>query len=47
MGGAKIADKVKLINGLLTSTKCIMLGSGMSIPFLKIEGKKVGKSLCD
>jgi phosphoglycerate kinase len=47
MGGAKISDKVKLIDHLLRIADRILIGGGMANTFLKAEGKEVGKSLVE
>ncbi len=45
-GGAKISDKIKIIESLLVSTDALLIGGGMSYPFLKAKGHSIGKSLC-
>lgn len=45
MGGAKIADKVKLIKNILQSADMLLIGGGMANTFLKAQGLEVGKSL--
>ncbi|MDR2512741.1 MAG: phosphoglycerate kinase [Puniceicoccales bacterium] len=48
LGGAKIADKIPLINNLLEKADEIIIGGGMAFTFLKeIEGMKIGSSLFD
>jgi len=47
MGGAKISDKVKLIDHLLRIADRILIGGGMANTFLKAQGKEVGKSLVE
>jgi phosphoglycerate kinase len=45
LGGAKVADKLGLINNLLNKMDIILIGGGMANTFLKAQGKNVGKSL--
>ena len=47
LGGAKIADKIPLINNLLEKADKIIIGGGMAYTFLKVQGKEIGKSLFD
>ena len=47
MGGAKISDKIKLIEHLLQVTDKILIGGGMANTFLKAQGLEVGKSLVE
>lgn len=47
MGGAKVSDKIKIIEKLLVSVDKLMIGGAMAYPFLKSKGIEVGKSLCD
>jgi phosphoglycerate kinase len=47
MGGAKIADKAKVIEVLLEKVDRLLIGGGMGITFLKSQGYEVGKSLVD
>lgn len=47
LGGAKIADKIELINRFLTRANTIVMGGAMANTFLKAQGKEVGKSLYD
>ena len=46
MGGAKVADKIKIIERLLTNVDKMIIGGAMAYPFLKAQGHKVGSSLC-
>ena len=46
MGGAKVSDKIKIINRLLTTVDKLLIGGAMAYPFLKARGHEVGKSLC-
>lgn len=44
LGGAKVADKLGLINNLLAKLDIILIGGGMANTFLKAQGYNVGKS---
>ncbi len=46
VGGAKVSDKIKIIERLLVLVEKLFIGGAMAYPFLKAEGKTVGKSLC-
>lgn len=45
LGGAKIADKLGVIENLIDKSKFIIIGGGMSYTFLKAKGFNIGKSL--
>lgn len=47
MGGAKISDKIKLIENLVTKADYLLIGGGMAFTFLKAEGFNVGSSIVD
>ena len=47
MGGAKISDKIKLIDNLLEKADTILIGGGMANTFLKAQGKELGRSLVE
>jgi len=47
LGGAKVADKLKVINNLLEKCDTLIIGGGMAYTFLKAQGKEVGQSLVD
>jgi len=47
MGGAKISDKIKLIEHLLKVADKILIGGGMANTFFKAQGKQIGKSLVE
>ncbi len=47
MGGAKISDKVKLIDHLLRVADRILIGGGMANTFFKAQGREIGKSLVE
>ncbi len=47
LGGAKVADKLNVINNLLEKCDTLIIGGGMAFTFLKAQGYEIGKSLCD
>ena len=47
LGGAKVADKLKVISNLLEKCDTLIIGGGMAFTFLKAQGYEVGKSLVD
>ena len=47
LGGAKVADKLKVISNLLEKCDTLIIGGGMAYTFLKAQGKEVGQSLVD
>ena len=47
LGGAKVADKLNVINNLLEKCDTIIIGGGMAYTFLKAQGKEIGLSLVD
>jgi len=47
LGGAKVSDKIKVIDHLLTKVDTLILGGGMANTFLLARGKSVGKSLAE
>ena len=44
LGGAKVADKIGLIENLLDKTAIVLIGGGMANTFLQAQGKNIGKS---
>ncbi|HJV90972.1 MAG TPA: phosphoglycerate kinase [Holophagaceae bacterium] len=46
-GGAKVSDKIELIQNFLGRAQAILIGGGMSFTFLKAQGIEIGKSLCE
>ncbi len=46
VGGAKVSDKIKIIDALLSNVDSLLIGGAMAYPFLKAQGHEVGKSLC-
>lgn len=47
LGGAKVADKLAVIENLMTTADRLLIGGGMLFTFLKAQGLEVGKSLLD
>ncbi len=47
LGGAKVADKLNVINNLLEKCDTLIIGGGMAYTFQKALGHEIGKSLCD
>ncbi|MBR3251140.1 MAG: phosphoglycerate kinase [Erysipelotrichaceae bacterium] len=47
LGGAKVADKLKVIDNLLEKCDTLIIGGGMAYTFLKAQGMEVGESLVD
>jgi len=47
MGGAKISDKIALIENLLSRVSCLLIGGGMANTFLAAQGLDVGNSLME
>ena len=47
IGGAKVSDKILIIENLLERTTDIIIGGGMAYTFLKARGGKIGNSLCE
>ena len=47
LGGAKVADKLKVIDNLLEKCDTLIIGGGMAYTFLKAKGMEVGQSLVD
>ncbi len=47
MGGAKVSDKILVIENLLEKVDTLLIGGGMAYTFLKSQGIKIGKSLCE
>lgn len=46
VGGAKVSDKIKIIERLLSNVSNLLIGGAMAYPFLKAKGNEVGISLC-
>lgn len=47
IGGAKVSDKILIIENLLERATDIIIGGGMAYTFMKASGGKIGKSLCE
>lgn len=47
LGGAKVADKIQVIESLLPKVDRLIIGGGMAFTFLKARGLEIGKSLLD
>ena len=47
LGGAKVSDKIGVINNLIEKCDTIIIGGGMSYTFMKAMGKEIGTSLCE
>jgi phosphoglycerate kinase len=47
IGGAKVSDKILIIENLLERATDIIIGGGMAYTFFKAEGGKIGSSLCE
>lgn len=46
VGGAKVSDKIKILESLLPNVTKLLIGGAMAYPFLKAQGHQVGSSLC-
>ncbi len=46
-GGAKVSDKIELIQNFLGKADAILIGGAMSYTFLKAQGYQIGRSLCE
>lgn len=47
VGGAKVSDKIMLLNNLMDKVNILVIGGGMAYTFLKVQGHEIGKSLFD
>jgi len=47
VGGAKVSDKILIIEQLMNKADTILIGGGMAFTFVKAMGGKIGKSLCE
>jgi phosphoglycerate kinase len=47
IGGAKVSDKILVIESLLPKIDVLIIGGGMTYTFIKAQGGKIGNSLCE
>jgi len=47
LGGAKVSDKIAVIQNLITKVSALIIGGGMAYTFLKAQGQEIGKSLVE
>lgn len=47
LGGAKVSDKILIIETLMDRANNLIIGGGMAYTFLKAQGKEIGSSLCE
>jgi phosphoglycerate kinase len=47
LGGAKVSDKIEVIENLLSKADAILIGGAMAYTFFLAQGRKIGKSLCE
>lgn len=47
LGGAKVSDKILIIEQLMKKADVLIIGGGMAYTFLKAQGKSIGNSLCE
>lgn len=47
LGGAKVSDKIAVVENMLKKADTILIGGGMAFIFLKAQGLEIGKSLCE
>jgi phosphoglycerate kinase len=47
LGGAKVSDKIGVLDNLAKIADAILIGGGMAFTFLKLQGHDIGKSLCE
>src|ERR1700761_5146666 len=47
LGGAKVSDKIEVIDNLLGKVDALLIGGGMAYTFLKAQGQEIGKSLLE
>jgi len=47
LGGAKVSDKIGVIENLLDKVDAVLIGGAMAYTFFKADGKTIGKSLCE
>jgi phosphoglycerate kinase len=47
IGGAKVSDKISVLENLVDTVNMLIIGGGMAFTFLKAMGKEIGKSICE
>ncbi|MBI9018572.1 MAG: phosphoglycerate kinase [Phycisphaerae bacterium] len=47
LGGAKVSDKITVIDNLINKVDRILIGGGMAYTFFKAQGMEIGKSICE
>ena len=47
LGGAKVSDKINVINNLLDKVDTLIIGGGMAYTFAKAQGHEIGNSMCE
>ncbi|NLX63209.1 MAG: phosphoglycerate kinase [Clostridiaceae bacterium] len=47
LGGAKVSDKISVIENLIDKVDTLIIGGGMAYTFFKAQGHSVGKSICE
>ena len=47
LGGAKVSDKIAVVENMMTKVDTILIGGGMAFTFLKAKGYEIGTSLCE
>lgn len=47
LGGAKVSDKIKVIENLIQKADKIIIGGGMAYTFFKVQGWEIGQSICE
>jgi 3-phosphoglycerate kinase len=47
LGGAKVSDKIGVIENLIHKVDCILIGGAMTYTFFKADGRDIGESLCE
>lgn len=47
IGGAKVSDKIGVIQNLLDKVDTLLIGGGMAYTFFKAQGKEIGTSICE